>query len=362
MIVLMILLSSCTGNSGQDQKQPDTSDITNDSSKSEAESEQKSETEPVPETAEPDLAPPTPVGDEPYMLSDILMLKITKNYISTCSYEFERGSSVPFEEIINYYTFDGCFSFDERTLSEVAIQYYDEETMDFSIPSEIVHDFLTKRFNTVPNPEATDCYNAETDCYEFSRHLGSFDFDAKIYKKNYIEKNVYEFSVDLTYSLDPTASRGWYCTFTVELNENGYTYLSFEQSEKTGVIPSDKVNPPDNCRLIVNGKEIPSGNFARLITEYESAELPLITIMRELGAEVTWKDDTTVTFTYNGANYDMDVSKPDFGLPRPPGSAYYFRAVVAGEIVIDDASARGIIAWMGAQIKIDVDEMVIEIA
>lgn len=175
---------------------------------------------------------PPPTENEPYLLSDTLMFKITKNYLSTCFFEFEYGDEVPFEEIVNYYSFDGCFSFDERTFSEDAHKYYDDSTMSFTVPSEVVHEFLCEKFNTLPTPEKTDCYNEKTDCYEFPRHLGTYNFDAKIVRKVSPEKNVYDFTVDLTYSLDETASTGYYCSFTVELNEIGYKYLSVKIEEK----------------------------------------------------------------------------------------------------------------------------------
>lgn len=188
---------------------------------------------------------PRPIGDEPYILSDILMLKITKNYISTCSFEFSLGDEVPFEEIINYYTFDGCFSFDERTLSPESIKYYDQTTMTFNVPCEIVHDFLTKRFNTIPNAEIVECYDEKKECYVFPRHLGTYNYDAKIIDKHSVEKNIYDFTVELTNSLDTTSSMGLICSFRVELNEEGYTYLACKIQKKTQN-PEDCTNSSDS--------------------------------------------------------------------------------------------------------------------
>lgn len=175
---------------------------------------------------------PPPPGGEQYMLSDTLMLKITKNYISTCNYEIEYGQEVPFEKIINYYSFDGCFSFDERTFSEDAFTYYDESTMIFTVPADIVHKFLQEKFNTVPVPQKTDCYNEELNCYEFHRYLGTYNYDAKIIGKKSMGENIYDFTVDLTYSLDTTYQMGYYCSFIVELNEIGYKYLSVKIEKK----------------------------------------------------------------------------------------------------------------------------------
>jgi len=214
LIVSMVILTSCFNNT------PEPLDDIN-----------KTETTAKSNTLVENIKPPEPVGDESYMLSDILMLKITKNYLSTSSYEFSEGEEIPFDEIFEYYSFDGCFSFDERTLSATAVQYYDEETRMFSVPHEIADDFLEKRFNTRPDPQSVECYNEETGCYVFARHLGTYNFDARIASKAELRKNVYEFSVELTYSLDPAEKPALVCSFIVELNETGYTYLACEINE-----------------------------------------------------------------------------------------------------------------------------------
>jgi len=175
---------------------------------------------------------PPPLYEDQYLLSDTLMFKISKNYLSTCFYEFEYEEEVPFEKIVNYYTFEGCFVFDERTYSEEAYEYYDEETATFTVPAEVVHEFICERFNTKPAPEKVECYDKETDNYVFNCHTGTYHFDPKIVKKEFLGNNVYDFAVDLTYSRDETEKTGYICSYTVELTDTGYKYLACKIEEK----------------------------------------------------------------------------------------------------------------------------------
>lgn len=116
----------------------------------------------------------------------------------------------------------------------------------------------------------------------------------------------------------------------------------------------------NNCRLIVNGKDITSENYVHLVEEYQEVEIPVTAVMKELGAEVEWKGKK-VTITHNGYQRVIDTTQQAFGMPRPPCSAYCCRKMIDGEVVIDSVSAGGMIRWMGAQISINVDEKIIEI-
>lgn len=51
-----------------------------------------------------------------------------------------------------------------------------------------------------------------------------------------------------------------------------------------------------NCRLVVNGKDIISENC--IVLTQESADLLFIAIMKVLGAEVAWKNNTTAVITF----------------------------------------------------------------
>ena len=165
----------------------------------------------------------TPYG-EPYMLLDILMFKITKNYYLTCPLEFNEGDVVPFKDVFYYYTYAACFTFDEKSIEPDLLKYYDPKTMDFSIPHEIVDDYIEGIFNTKADPESVEYYNKDKGTYDFDRHLGECYYDFKVLRKRNIKDSKYEFSVLLTNNVGTgkTITK----TFIVELNADSYKILA----------------------------------------------------------------------------------------------------------------------------------------
>lgn len=174
----------------------------------------------------------TDEDDEFYMLSEMRMAKIAKNYFLTCPlYEFEEGDQVPFNKIFNYFTFDACYNFDEKMLEPTMLPYYNEDDFTFSVPHEIVDAYLVERFNTTPDPESVACYNPKTGCYDFDRHLGEFYYQMTLNGKKYIGDNKYLFVVTLVHDIDSEAIPPEKLTFTVQLTRDGYKILAYSSEE-----------------------------------------------------------------------------------------------------------------------------------
>ena len=170
--------------------------------------------------------------DESYMLSDILMIKIAKAYALTCSlYEFDEGDQVPFDKIFYYFTFEACYSFDEKMLEPTMLPYYNEDDFTFSVPHEIVDAYLVERFNTTPDPDSVEYYNPKTGCYDFDRHLGEFYYNMTIHGKRSVDDNKYRFEVILTHDIDSEAIPPEKLTFTVQLTRDGYKILAYSREE-----------------------------------------------------------------------------------------------------------------------------------
>lgn len=172
----------------------------------------------------------TPYGER-YMLLDILMFKITKNYYLTCPLEFNEGDVVPFKDVFYYYTFAACYTFDEKCIEPELVKYYDPKTMDFSVPHKIVDDYIESIFNTKADPESVEYYNKDKGTYDFDRHLGECYYDFKVLRKRNIKDSKYEFSVLLTNNVGTgeTITK----TFIVELNADSYKILSHKSEKKT---------------------------------------------------------------------------------------------------------------------------------
>jgi hypothetical protein len=133
----------------------------------------------------------------------------------------------------------------------------------------------------------------------------------------------------------------------------------------------DDKNMDNNCKLIVKGKDITSGNHVSLNYENRYAELPLTVVMKELGAKVEWQGQTTAKITFGGKDYTLDTIKGtlvEVGgtfnvLMVAPGTTHgIFYQVIGEEFIIDSDSAKMlIINMMGAKISIDYDKKIVSI-
>lgn len=118
----------------------------------------------------------------------------------------------------------------------------------------------------------------------------------------------------------------------------------------------------NNCKLIVNGKDITDKVYVMIDSKTESDEVPFTSIVKELGATVEWKNENVVSIEYDGIVVDIDTSKEWFGEPCPPGTPKCTRRVVNGELIFDSDSIRGYLKnWFNASITVDYDQAIITV-
>lgn len=128
------------------------------------------------------------------------------------------------------------------------------------------------------------------------------------------------------------------------------------------ILSNEEENKVSNCTLLVNGKDITSGNYVKINYQHQNTELPLLAILEELGADIQWKDANTVMIKYKETTFDIDTANEDFGLPIPPGTTKAIRQIVNNEILIDGTSVQGLLNIMGAKIEIDYNSSVVSIS
>lgn len=114
------------------------------------------------------------------------------------------------------------------------------------------------------------------------------------------------------------------------------------------------------AKVIVDGNEIADPTYALVNKEKKTAEFAITSIMKALGATVTWDGDK-VTIKKDGNELVFDTSLPDFGMPQAPGSANYVRSVVNEDIIIDRESANPFIRASGYSVKINYELGIINI-
>ena len=130
-------------------------------------------------------------------------------------------------------------------------------------------------------------------------------------------------------------------------------------------------NTDGKCRLVVRGKDITTGNYVQLNTEYRYAELPFTAVMEGLGANVTWESDTIATIAIEGRNYILDMAKGTlveeggtFNIfVVSPGSRHSTSyQVIGNEFVIDSDSVTMLLnGRIGVRVIIDFEKELVEI-
>lgn len=102
-------------------------------------------------------------------------------------------------------------------------------------------------------------------------------------------------------------------------------------------IPPEVAEVENNCKLIVNGKDITEGNYVKIDYENQQAEIPVLAICRELGADIKWIGKIAI-ISYNDKMQIVDTTVSDFGLLILPGSSKAVRKMSGGDAIIEDDS------------------------
>lgn len=118
-------------------------------------------------------------------------------------------------------------------------------------------------------------------------------------------------------------------------------------------VPSEALPQLVEAELIVNGKKLPKNNCVGIDTQSKNTVLPLLEVLKELGAEVRWRDTNVVVIEHRGTVVELNANKDDFGILIPPGTIGAVRRVVNAELIIDGDSVQSLLAnIMEAEIKV----------
>lgn len=125
--------------------------------------------------------------------------------------------------------------------------------------------------------------------------------------------------------------------------------LSLPMDNAAESIASESINPGEKIALVINGKNITDDNYVNYNNEYDCFELPLIAILKELGAEIKWLDEKTVsiiiydkTYVLNTEECSLTEINSTFNLFQiAPGDTHgVFSKRVENEFVIDSDSLK----------------------
>lgn len=141
------------------------------------------------------------------------------------------------------------------------------------------------------------------------------------------------------------------------------TDLVFE--EDTGKVMEN------NCKLLLNNKEICNDCYVNINFEQRYAELPVIKILTEMGASVIWHNEFSANIVINDNEYVLNTNETTlkkYGakanlLVVAPGSNHgMISKKVSGDFICDsDTLLYFFVYEIGAKINIDYEQALINI-
>ena len=115
-----------------------------------------------------------------------------------------------------------------------------------------------------------------------------------------------------------------------------------------------------NVKVYIDDKDATDSCYVYVNKETKTSELAITSIMKEIGASVTWNEERAI-ISKDNLTLVLDISTPDFGLPKNPDSSHYVRKVINGEIVLDRESANPFIRAAGYSVKINYETGIVNI-
>ncbi|MBQ4101254.1 MAG: hypothetical protein IJC85_00040 [Oscillospiraceae bacterium] len=136
-----------------------------------------------------------------------------------------------------------------------------------------------------------------------------------------------------------------------------------ETSSKKPEVSSKPVNNDDKDEymeviMVVNTRTDFNDNDEYVINNYrynltdDYVEIPLLRVLKKMGATVSWTNEKKVKVEYKGKTRTIDTTDATFGFPVPAGATGYVRRIEGKELYVDDPSVQTFLSeFMHARIE-----------
>ncbi len=128
------------------------------------------------------------------------------------------------------------------------------------------------------------------------------------------------------------------------------------------------------CKLFIDGKEIIDCDYVNIYPEYQwYVDIPLITVLNEIGASVKWTTKNKATIVYSNKQYILDTNEyylidkaenknNHSFLLLPPGTVGHQRGRMMGEeFVVGSDVIKNFINSIGWDINVNINELCVNI-
>lgn len=127
----------------------------------------------------------------------------------------------------------------------------------------------------------------------------------------------------------------------------------------------------NECKLIVNGKEVEHKGYAKINIEKKYAELPLITVLEAFGAKINWKTSCNAQIFLKDKIYLLDTQNNILSLSEESSNNLMFPApgtnhtsvfkLVENDYIVDSSSLILFMRSIEAKITIDYEKLSINV-
>lgn len=136
-----------------------------------------------------------------------------------------------------------------------------------------------------------------------------------------------------------------------------------------GLMSKEDVSVQSPYKMVIDGNEIECRGYLVINESERFAELPVFTIMKALGADIEWLDESSVLITYHDKEYLLDIpniclsEKGIIGnyIAPPPGSSEGCYEFDGDEFVVGDIAFSYFLKEINVKLTIDYDNLIVYI-
>lgn len=163
---------------------------------------------------------------------------------------------------------------------------------------------------------------------------------------------------------------------TFGCNENNSESLQTTVTTTASTTNADDLNndlTDKNGKLFINGVDVTDKCYVRFNLEDNYAKLGLVSILKELGAEIAWQSETTAHITIDDSVLvlnmerktlsDINEEQEDILLLAPGASYDMCREIVDNDLIVDDSSLLLLFdTYLNISHRIDISNLTVSLS
>jgi len=159
-------------------------------------------------------------------IDDALLKNIILNYDIMFNRLCFNDEQIDFEKIFNYFYYAGFYNLQKNEVRDEMKKHYNDDG-ECSIPSNIVDDYLLRKFNTTIDHSVKE-YDKNTDTYIIIPFSGEYYYDIIIDNTKILDDNKYKIECTIENAFMPGINKQ--LVFTIQFTENDYKFISVQET------------------------------------------------------------------------------------------------------------------------------------